>query len=209
MYQTPMGTYGQDVRPAVPETISKGSKSAQLKGALFSSRRTKSIANSESYGSLMVDDIGPPVPHLPNTIAMPPTATMGGTLGRHGSSKVQGPRLRIPSGPALRAVSGTRSATTYEPRDPDDVRQPDVKRANLPPQVGLGVRLGDEGSLDSIFGQADSSASRIERSATPPRSSTLMTDNDASPSSVRGIRRYSNRVELLVPEKRWPRGFSG
>ena len=205
-YQTPMGTYGQDVRSAVPDTISKSSMTGQIKGALFPSRRTKSIANSESYGSLMADDIGHPVPSLPSTLAMPPTATMGGTLGRHGSGKVQGPRLRIPSGPAARVVSGSRSATTYASGRASGTSDQDARRADLPPQIGLGVRLGGEESLESMFANGDSlspnpfdatrvSPARKERPATPPRGpSRLLSDNDASPSSLRGTRRYSNRV---------------
>jgi hypothetical protein len=136
---------------------------------------------------------------------MPPTATMGGTLGRHGSGKVQGPRLRIPSGPVARVVSGTRSATTFASGRENGTSDQNVRRADLPPQIGLGVRLGGEDSLESMFANGDSlspnpfdatrvSPARTERPATPPRSSRLLSENDASPSSLRGTRRYSNRV---------------
>ena len=202
MYQSPTGVYGQDVRSAVPETVSR--KSAAQKQLGIPSRRTKSIANSESYGSLMLGGNTEPVPDLPSIVTMPPTATMGGTLGRHGSGRVQGPRLRIPSGPAGRVVSGTRSAvtSTYEPRaDGTD----EARRANLPPQVGLGVKLGGDHALDTMFLQDDPPESdrrqdhgtnmAPERVVTPPpRSAMLQVDLDDSPSSLRGTRRYSNRV---------------
>jgi hypothetical protein len=199
MYQSPTGAYGQDVRSAIPETVSR--KSAAQRQLGLPSRRTKSIANSESYPSLMMGEHQEPVPDLPSSVTMPPTATMGGTLGRHGSGRVQGPRLRIPSGPASRAVSGTRSAvsSTYEPQV-DAVAE--TKRANLPSQVGLGVRLGGDHALDAMFVKDEAATpdqrrdqANPERNVTPPpRSALLQVDHEASPSSLRGTRRYSNRV---------------
>lgn len=137
-------------RLAAPETISKPSRSASGKvTSLFSSRRTKSIANSESYGSLLgTDEASPPVPELPSNYA-----TLSGRDRQPsltGSGRIQGPRMRIPSGPALKSAGDDRVIS-------DDSRNGGhTSQTLLPSQVGLGVDFGDGQSLLSASDIFDS-----------------------------------------------------
>lgn len=138
---------GQD-SSASPMAFTEASQLTKSAGAgTFTSRRTKSIANSESYGSLLGHDPnGLPVPDLPSSAIVPSTSTMGGTVGRHGSGRIQGPRMRVPSGPAPRAVSGP--ASGIEPSYSQNQNREDgsghLTAANLPAHVGLGVRVDDK-----------------------------------------------------------------
>jgi dual specificity tyrosine-phosphorylation-regulated kinase 2/3/4 len=184
---TSNSAYEQSQQRVAPDTISK---SGRVKASLFPSRRTKSIANSESYNSLVIEDRNPPVPSLPGSVTMPHTATLGGTLGRHGSGRVQGPRMRIPSGPAQRIVSGTQ-------QDPDQRDDEQHRATNDRSTVSVNAALYGQ-ATNRESGPDTMSSARVEQPGTPSRSSLRVNTSNGSPGSPYGTlksnRRYSAKI---------------